>query len=636
MRVSRSFFGTVSNELVKGDAMKSILMTTSAVLLVTGIAAGHAQAACPEDIDAFNRQYEETLQNSAAGEALSTAEQAQLFGLRTAAENLHEAGNAEMCAAVIQRAQVVLDSAIAPQVLRPGELIGREVVNTQDENLGEIEEVMIDPASGRIAYVVIEHGGFLGIGDDLFAVPWKAIQFVPGNDQSVLLDIPEERLENAPRFSREDETPLERREWVTSVHNYYGVEPYWQDSVGAMALQYGGGTGAAAGAQPQTGTATETVIAPVTVTETEPSTSGTQPATQETGSQPATQQETQSQPAAQQETGSQTEEQAPDQSGNQTEPDSETDPDSQSSAQPQTGTAALAAPQDSGASDDQIATLTDRLDQLEQEVRQLSEQGPGEDVTQAISRLEEQMQEMSKGIDEDISQLEERITALGDDGGSSAQETSQQGSSEGGQSGQAATVVIVPDPASQGSGQQATETSQPGQSEQSGTPEQAGQTEQPDQSGQSGEAEQPGQAGQSAQSEQSTASEQSTQSEESTQPGQSDQAGQTGSQQSGEASAEQGATEPEVALQGSTEAATQSEETDVDAASGQPCEEQIAQLEEDLQRAEELGIATSDAESELQDAQAMLNNNSEALCRAAIKRAQEELVAVGFEPTQMN
>jgi hypothetical protein len=84
-----------------------------------------------------------------------------------------------------------------------------------------------------------------------------------------------------------------------------------------------------------------------------------------------------------------------------------------------------------------------------------------------------------------------------------------------------------------------------------------------------------------------------------------------------------------------TVAATPAPATGGDAGE-KPCEEQVADLEKDLQRAEELGIAIDDAQSEFDEARAMLNNKSEALCRAAIKRAQEELTAVGFEPAESN
>jgi sporulation protein YlmC with PRC-barrel domain len=571
--------------------MKSILMTTSAVLLVTGFAAGQAQAACPEDIDAFNRQYEEALQNTAAGEALSTSEQAQLFGLRTAAENLHQAGNAEMCAAVIQRAKLNLESAIAPQVIKPDELVGREVVNAQDENLGEVEDVLIDPISGRIAYVVVEHGGFLGIGDDLFAVPWGAMRFVPGNDQTVLLDVPEEELENAPRFSRDDETPLERREWVTSVHNYYGVEPYWQDEVGAMAMQYGA-TGAA-----QTGGMSgeaKTIVVPVT--------------TPESGDQSQTEEGQPEQDQSQDEQGqSQPEPQEP-QPGSDSQQG--TDAAGQSAAEPQTATAALVESQPTaesgGAESQEFDALASRMDELEQQLQTLSEQMPGQEMTETMSRLEQQVQQLSQQvpgqeIQQQIAQLQEQIAAMGDSSGAAGNQ--QAGSAQG----EPATVVVVPDaetqagqqPGQEQPGDQQLDQQQPGEgSQQQGGGQQAGQQPSGDQPIGEQQAAQSGQSGSSGQ-----------------QTGQQDQ---------------------ESAAPGRTVLATPSPATEGDSAGQQPCGDMVAQLEEDLERAEQLGVAVDGAQSELDEAQAMLNNNSEALCRAAVKRAQEELVAVGFEPTQSN
>ena len=50
-------------------------------------------------------------------------------------------------------------------------LIGNGIKNGQDENLGDVQDLMIDPRGGKIAYVVVCHGGVLGVCDKLFAVP---------------------------------------------------------------------------------------------------------------------------------------------------------------------------------------------------------------------------------------------------------------------------------------------------------------------------------------------------------------------------------------------------------------------------------------------------------------------------------
>src|SRR3569623_2906303 len=62
-----------------------------------------------------------------------------------------------------------------PQVMAADTLQGDKVVNPKGENLGKIEDIMIDVASGRVAYAVLSFGGILGIGDKLFAIPWHAL-----------------------------------------------------------------------------------------------------------------------------------------------------------------------------------------------------------------------------------------------------------------------------------------------------------------------------------------------------------------------------------------------------------------------------------------------------------------------------
>lgn len=60
-------------------------------------------------------------------------------------------------------------------------LIGNDVYNTSNESLGTIKEPMIDMASGKANYPVLSYGGFLGMGDRLFAVPWHALKLDTAN-----------------------------------------------------------------------------------------------------------------------------------------------------------------------------------------------------------------------------------------------------------------------------------------------------------------------------------------------------------------------------------------------------------------------------------------------------------------------
>src|ERR1700733_6126992 len=66
------------------------------------------------------------------------------------------------------------------------DVIGKKVVNHSQESIGEIHEVMLDAAEGHVTYAILSFGGFLGIGDKLFAVPWPRLQYDPENDLYVM------------------------------------------------------------------------------------------------------------------------------------------------------------------------------------------------------------------------------------------------------------------------------------------------------------------------------------------------------------------------------------------------------------------------------------------------------------------
>jgi len=81
-------------------------------------------------------------------------------------------------------------------------IIGDKVYNSTDENLGEIKDLMLHVNDGRIEYVVIEFGGFLGIGEKYFAVPYKALA-LDTKRHAFILNQKREVLENAPGFDKE-------------------------------------------------------------------------------------------------------------------------------------------------------------------------------------------------------------------------------------------------------------------------------------------------------------------------------------------------------------------------------------------------------------------------------------------------
>jgi sporulation protein YlmC with PRC-barrel domain len=114
------------------------------------------------------------------------------------------------------------------QVLPTTTLIGSKVFNPAGEQLGILKELVIDPEDGRIAYAVLSFGGFMGLGDKLFAIPWEAL-VLNQNDETFILDVEKEILKNAPGFDKDHWPSNAQYEagWLLDIYEYYGYSPYW-------------------------------------------------------------------------------------------------------------------------------------------------------------------------------------------------------------------------------------------------------------------------------------------------------------------------------------------------------------------------------------------------------------------------
>ena len=114
------------------------------------------------------------------------------------------------------------------RVLSATRIIGNKVVNTEGQQLGNIKELMVDLDDGQIAYAVLSFGGFLGVGDKLFAIPLEALTINP-QDHTVILDVDKEVLKDAPGFDKDhwpDNAQYEAG-WLLDIYEYYGYSPYW-------------------------------------------------------------------------------------------------------------------------------------------------------------------------------------------------------------------------------------------------------------------------------------------------------------------------------------------------------------------------------------------------------------------------
>ena len=114
-----------------------------------------------------------------------------------------------------------------PRMMTASKLLGSKVQNQQDETLGQIDDIVFDVPRGAVAYVAMASGGFLGLGERLFAVPWSALTYDAGRGCFVL-NAQKESFEHAPGFDKDHWPTDAGAEWHEQVHRHYGAPLFWQ------------------------------------------------------------------------------------------------------------------------------------------------------------------------------------------------------------------------------------------------------------------------------------------------------------------------------------------------------------------------------------------------------------------------
>ena len=120
------------------------------------------------------------------------------------------------------------DTSIAgpgPSLMGADTLIGDSVVNANDEDLGDIKDIMLDMQTGQVVYAVLAFGGFLGMGEKLFAVPWQALHLDTINHRFVL-DVEKDYLKTAPGFDKDAWPDMADATWAGGIHDFYGTDPH--------------------------------------------------------------------------------------------------------------------------------------------------------------------------------------------------------------------------------------------------------------------------------------------------------------------------------------------------------------------------------------------------------------------------
>lgn len=108
-----------------------------------------------------------------------------------------------------------------PRIMAADTLTGEKVVNQKGERLGQISHIMLDIVNGTVVYAVLSFGGHLGLGDKLFAVPWKSLSLDVDNKWFVL-NVAAERLRDAPGFDKDNWPSMADAKWASHVEAYYG------------------------------------------------------------------------------------------------------------------------------------------------------------------------------------------------------------------------------------------------------------------------------------------------------------------------------------------------------------------------------------------------------------------------------
>jgi len=114
-------------------------------------------------------------------------------------------------------------------LIQAGTLKQYDITNPAGDDLGQVQDFMIDMAAGRVAYVVVSFGGTLGFSDKWFAMPFDALCWSPDNKKFVI-DLQPETLKWAPGIEK-DKWPDHYMEseigWMESLYKNFSCKPYW-------------------------------------------------------------------------------------------------------------------------------------------------------------------------------------------------------------------------------------------------------------------------------------------------------------------------------------------------------------------------------------------------------------------------
>lgn len=112
----------------------------------------------------------------------------------------------------------------SPRLISSGKVQGTEVYGPSGDHVGEIDHLMIERVTGRVAYAVMSFGGFLGMGKTFFPIPWNALKYDTTVD-GYRTDVTREQVESAPAYTGGETFDWTNDDWHSRVHDHYRTPP---------------------------------------------------------------------------------------------------------------------------------------------------------------------------------------------------------------------------------------------------------------------------------------------------------------------------------------------------------------------------------------------------------------------------
>lgn len=119
-----------------------------------------------------------------------------------------------------------MDKMTSGNLINAEKVHGTDVYNAQGEKLGSIEDLVLDKVEGRVQYAVLSFGGFLGLGDKHYPLPWEALKY-DTLKKGYMVNLDKRQLENAPAYEA-DETIDWTPDYGREVDDYYKRPGSWQ------------------------------------------------------------------------------------------------------------------------------------------------------------------------------------------------------------------------------------------------------------------------------------------------------------------------------------------------------------------------------------------------------------------------